>query len=115
GLRGQRLRAVHAHVEWCGVSPVREAPHGTVELRATDTQVEQDPHDVPLAVAGAAGASHDVGDFLEAAVHDAGPFPEGLECRTRRVHCGGVPVDAEEMEIGPGGEDLPRMPSPADG
>ena len=40
--------------------------------------------------------------LLEAALHDADPVPEGCECRARRCHGDGVPVDAEETEVGSG-------------
>ena len=46
--------------------------------------------------------------LLEAAVHDAGPVPEGLERRARRRDGGGVPVDAEEPEVGAGGRGVAR-------
>ena len=59
--------------------------------------------------------SHDVCDLLEAAVHDAGPVPEGAERRARRLDGCGVPVDAEDPEVGPGGEDRRRVTASADG
>ena len=38
--RGPRLRAIHAHVEGSLV-PIRETAIGFVELRRTDTEIEQ--------------------------------------------------------------------------
>ena len=48
-------------------------------------------------------------------VHDADPLPEGLERRARRRHRDGVPVDAEEPEVGTGVEEEPGMAPAADG
>ena len=45
--------------------------------------------------------------LLEAALHDADPVPEGFERRARRCHGGGIPVDAEEFEVGPGASGAP--------
>src|SRR5207244_11496372 len=64
--RGQLLRAVHAHIER-RVGPVREAALAPVELRAAHAQVEQDPHDVPLAF-----GAHDPGKVLEPTPYDPG-------------------------------------------
>ena len=50
--------------------------------------------------------------MLEAALHDADPVPEGLERRARRCHGDGVPVDAEEPEVGAGVEERPAWPPP---
>src|ERR1700704_5633844 len=75
----------------------------TVEVRAADTQIEQDRHD--------SLASHDVDtsddfrDVLEAALHDADPIPEGCECRARRCHGDGIPIDTEETKIRAGGQE----------
>ena len=107
---GQRLRAVHPHVEWGFVCPIREPAHARIELRAADPQVEQDSHDFLASV-----APHDVGDSLEAALHDAGPFPEGSERRARRRDSGRIPVDAEETEVGSGSQDRSRVPASTDG
>ena len=81
-----------------------------VELWAAHTQVEQDPHD-SLALLGA----HDVGDPLEAALHDTGPFPEGCERRARRRDGSGIPVDAEQVEVGTVPEDGGGVSAAADG
>ncbi len=48
---------------------------------------------------------------LEAALHDADPVPEGFERRARRCHGDGIPVDAEEPEVGSGGQERPGVAS----
>ena len=92
-----------------GASDQYETPFGAVELRAAHTQVEQHSHDVPLAL-----GFRDLGQVLEAAVHDPGPFAEASECLLRRRHRHRIPVDAEEPEVGPSVERGPpaRPPPP---
>ena len=103
----QRLGGVHPHVER-RVGPVREAALGPVQLWAAHTQVEQHSHDVPLALGFC-----DLGQVLEAAVHDPGPFAEASECLLCRPHRHRIPVDAEEPEVGTGVEQEPGMPTAA--
>ena len=93
-----------------GASAQYEKPAlGSIELRAAHAQVEQDSHDVP-SLSGV--APHDVGDVARSRRARCGPIPEGSERRARRRHGGGVPVDAEETEVGSGVEDAPAWPPP---
>ncbi len=107
-LRGQLLGAVHAHVER-RVGPVREAALGSVDLRATQAQIEQDAHDVPLAL-----GAHDVGEVLEPAPHDSGSSPEPVERLPSRCHGVGITVDAEQVHVCPGLEHEAGVPAAAD-
>ena len=105
-LGGQRLGAVHAHVER-RVTPVGEPPLLQIQLRAADPEVEQDAHDVPLAF-----VSDDLGDVLEAAVDDLCPITEGLELGSGRRHCARITVDAEQAEVRSGSRSERACPPP---
>ena len=107
-LGGQRLCAVHPHVER-GVTPVGEPSLSQVELRAADPEVKQDAHDVPLVF-----VSDDLGDVFEAAVDDLRPVSEGLELGSGRRHGARITVDAEQAEVRSGFEEGAGVPATSD-
>ena len=107
-LGGQRLSAVHAHVER-RVTPVGEPPFGEVQLRAADAEVKQDSHDISLAC-----LSHDLGDVFEATVHDPCPVTEGFELGSGRRDCRRISIDPEEAEVRSSLQEPAGMPTATD-
>ena len=103
---GEVLLGVHAHVER-RVEAVREAALGPIELRAADTEIHQDAHDLsPLTVAVDQRLQ-----LLETSVHHSSPIPEGSEPGLRSGHGVGVTVDAEQAHVGPRFEQQRRVAS----
>ena len=93
-IGGERLRRVHAHVER-RVETVREAPFGTVELRAADTEIEKHPDHVPLFV-----LRQNFPELPEPSLHHFRTVTELAEPFSGGGHGVGVTIDSEEPEIG---------------
>jgi hypothetical protein len=106
---GQLLAGVHPHVERC-VGQVREPARRPVQLRAADPQIEEHSHDVPLAF-----SRHDRGDLVEPTPDHPSPVSVLRQTLPGRRHGIPVPVDAQEPEVGSGGQQPSGVPTASHG